>query len=486
MGQLKAVTTYRYVRLADEMEGQIKNGIFKAGEKLPSIRKLQASTGFSMTTVYQAFVELESRGLVEPREKSGFYVKPVLHRLLPPPRLRRHRAVPRRVSVNALARSVIETMGDSGMLRLGGTVTAPELMPTRQLHGIIRSIPARRMETLLTTYESPVGSLPLRREIAKRSIELLHRTDTEDILITNGCIEAVGLCLRAVAREGDTVVVESPTYPWFLQLVEDLNIYALEVSTDPRTGIELGALSQAVAANDVKACILVPNFHNPMGCLMPEEKKQQVVEFLNRKNIPIIEDDIHGDLYFGKSRPGTLMSYDRKGLVMYCASYSKTLVPGFRIGWTLPGRYTDTVKRLKMNTSISSPTLNQFVIAEFLKSGAYERHLRRLRIALKNHASNIALAVSRYFPKDTRITAPEGGLTLWVELNPKVDGLEVFHAARSEGIAILPGSMCSGSKRYRNFIRLSCGFPWSDTVDHGIRSLGKIVENLRDGRIGSA
>lgn len=470
--------SFRYVRLADEIETQIKEGVFKAGERLPSIRRLRSATGFSMTTVYQAFVELEGRGLVEPRPKSGFFVKPVLHRLLPPPRLKRHRAVPRRVSINNLARSVVEAMGDPGLLRLGGTVTAPELLPTKQLHAIIRAIPARQMETLLSTYESPVGSLALRREIAKRSIEMLHRVDTEDILVTNGCLEAVGLCLRAVARSGDTVAVESPTYPWFLQLIEDLGMYALEVPTDPGSGIDLDALERAVAENDVKACLLVPNFHNPMGCLMPDEKKRALVEFAHHRSMPVIEDDIHGDLYFGNSRPITLKSFDSTGLVMHCGSFSKTLAPGFRIGWTLAGRYSETVKRLKMNTSISSPTLNQFVVAEFLKSGLYDRHLRSLRRALKNQASNVALAVARHFPKDTRITAPDGGLTLWVELSPAVDSLEVFHAALSARIAILPGSMCSGSKRYRNFIRLSCGFPWSDAVDEGIRTLGEIVKAL--------
>ncbi|MFZ7126168.1 MAG: PLP-dependent aminotransferase family protein [Desulfobacterales bacterium] len=469
---------YRYLRLADEIEGQIREGVFRAGEKLPSIRKLKSVTGFSLTTVYQAFVELEGRGLVEPRLKSGFYVKPVLHRLLPPPRLRRHRAVPRRVSVSNIALSVVEAMGDPSMLRLGGTATAPELLPTRQLNAIVRSLSSRRMADLIATYENPAGNLALRREIAKRSIELMHRIDAEDVLVTNGCLEAVSLCLRAVARAGDAVVVESPTYPWFLQLIKDLNMYALEVPTDPGTGIALDSLMQAIDANDVKACLLVPNFNNPMGCLMPEEKKRSLVSFLNERKIPVIEDDIHGDLYFGRSRPGTLKAYDRRGLVLYCSSFSKTLAPGFRIGWVLAGRFSERVRRLKMNTSVSSPTLTQYVVAEFLKAGAYDRHLRRLRAALRNQASDVALAASRHLPEDTRITSPDGGLTLWVELNPAVDGLEVFHAAKAEGIAILPGSMCSGTKRFRNYIRLSFGLPWSEAVNRGIRRLGEIVKGL--------
>ncbi len=481
MATQDAPGAFRYVRLADEIEARIEEGVFKAGEKLPSIRKLTSATGLSLTTVYQAFVELEGRGLVEPRQRSGYYVRPVVHRRLPPPRRRRHRAVPRRVSVSGLARSVVEAMGDPGLLRLGGTVTAPELLPHRQLGAVIRSLTANRMARLLSTYESPVGSPSLRREIAKRTIELAHGIDTEDILVTGGCIEAVSLCLRAVARPGDTVAVESPTYPWFLQLLEDLNMFALEVATDPESGIDLDALRAAVDANEVKACILVPNFHNPMGCLMPEEKKAALVALLNGRGVPVIEDDIHGDLYFGPTRPSTLKAHDRKGLVMYCSSFSKTLSPGLRVGWSIPGRFADTVKRLKMNGSVSSPTLNQYVVAEFLKGGTYDRHLRRLRTSLKNQASNMALAVARHFPPGTRITAPAGGLTLWVELDPAVDGLEVFRAALEAGIAIVPGSMCSGSRRFRNCIRLSCGLPWSEAVDAGVRKLGEIVGELGAG-----
>jgi DNA-binding transcriptional MocR family regulator len=163
---------------------------------------------------------------------------------------------------------------------------------------------------------------------------------------------------------------------------------------------------------------------------------------------------------------------------MYCSSFSKTLAPGLRVGWALPGRFADRVGRLKMNASVSSPTFNQYVVAEFLKGGGYDRHLRRLRAALKNQASNLALAVARHFPDGTRITAPEGGLTLWVELDPGVDGFEVFQAALKAGIAIVPGSMCSGTRRYRHFIRLSGGLPWSGEVEEGIRVLGRIAGEL--------
>ncbi len=475
-----ASENFRYLKLAGEIENKVNLGVYLAGEKLPSIRKLHAQTGYSITTVYQAFIELEKRGIVEARQKSGYYVKPLLHQILPTPTIKRHRAVPKKVTINNLASSIVESMGDPGMLRLGGTVVDPELLPYKQLMAAVKSIPAKNFKNLLTLYENPMGSRDLRRQIAKRSLHISQKATPDDIVITNGCIEAVSLCLQAIAGPGETIAVESPTYPWILQVIEDLGMFALELSTDPETGIDLDAFKRAVAGNPVSGCILIPNFHNPLGFEMPEARKQALVKFLNDRDIPIIEDDIHGDLFFGRSRPVAMQSFDNKGQVLYCSSFSKTLSPGLRIGWAVPGKYRDKVKRLKLNSSIATASMSQYLVAEFLKSGSYDRHLRTLRGALKNQASNTALAVARHFPPGTRITAPKGGLTLWLELNPAVDGMRVFNVARKQKIAILPGIMCSTTQKYRNFIRISCGFRWNDALEKGIAALGQIVTALAD------
>ena len=470
---------FRYLKLAGEIENKVVKGVYLAGEKLPSIRKLHTRTGFSITTVYQAFIELEKRGIVEARQKSGYYVKPLLHQILPAPKIRLHRAVPKKVTINNLASSIVEAMSDPGMLRLGGTVVDPELLPYKQLMASAKSIPARQFKDMLTLYANPAGSEALRHQIARHSLYISHRATTpEDLIITNGCLEAVSLCLQAIARPGETIAVESPTYPWILQVIEDQGMFALELPTDPETGVDLNSFQEAVSRNRVSGCILIPNFHNPLGFEMTPERKRELVEFLNDHEIPIIEDDIHGDLFFGRRRPVAMQSFDRKGLVLYCSSFSKTLAPGLRIGWAIPGAYREKVKRLKLNSSIATTSISQHMVAEFLKSGAYDRHLRRLRAALKNQAGNTALAIARHFPGGTRITAPQGGLTLWLELDPAVDGMRVFHEARKRKIAILPGIMCSTTKQYKNFIRISCGFRWSEVIENGIATLGGIVGAL--------
>ncbi|GAB6906117.1 Transcriptional regulator, GntR family with aminotransferase domain [Desulfosarcina cetonica] len=467
--------SFRYTRLADDLEARIRDGVYRSGEKLPSLRKLHDQTGLSITTVYQAYIELEKRGVVVPRQKSGYYVKPLLDRILPPPETQQLHPEPKRVTVNALAYVIVEDMGNPEFLQLGGSTVMPELLPFKALTRCLRTAPLETMKRSLMRYEDPYGNTELKRQIAKRMVGQARQAMLDEMVITSGCIEAVNLCLRAIGDAGDTVVVESPTYPWFLQIIEDQNKFALEVPTDPQTGIDLDQLDQAIRDNAVAACLMVPNFHNPLGFVMPDEKKKALVAMMVEKNIPIIEDNIHGELYFGGQRPMTLKSLDRKGLVLHCASFSKTLSPGLRVGWTLPGRYAERVRRLKMDSTVASPTLNQAIVARFLKEGAFDRHLRRLRTALKNQVTNMALAVARYFPEGTRITAPAGGLTLWVELDRRVDGLKVFHEARRQKISIFPGAICSTTDRYRNCIRISCGYPWDEHVDAGIRTLADII-----------
>ncbi|WP_319406521.1 PLP-dependent aminotransferase family protein [uncultured Desulfosarcina sp.] len=472
------VPSFRYARLADDLEVKIREGIYRSGEKMPSLRKLHDQTGLSITTVYQAYIELEKRGVVMPRQKSGYYVKPLLDRILPPPEAKKLRPVPKKVTMNTLAYSIVEDMSNADFLQLGGSVVMPELLPFKQLTRCMRAETMDAMKRSLMRYENPYGNAELKRQIAKRMVGQARQAITDEMVITSGCIEAVSLCLAAVGRAGDTVVVESPTYPWFLQIIEDQNKFALEIPTDPQTGIDLDQLGRAVEKNEVAACLLIPNFHNPLGFEMSDEKKTALVKMMGEKQIPIIEDNIHGELYFGNARPTTLKALDRKGLVLHCASFSKTLSPGLRVGWTLPGRFTDRVRRLKMNSTIASPTLNQQVVAQFLKTGAFDRHLRRLRTALKNQITNTALAIARTFPEDTRITAPQGGLTLWVELNKKVDGLKVFQEARRQKISVFPGIICSTTGRYRNFIRISCGYPWSGKIEAGIVSLADIIRTV--------
>ncbi len=475
---MESTNGFRYAELADALEAQIRAGTFRTGEKLPSIRGLRLQTGLSISTVYQAFIELEKRGMVEARQKSGYYVKPQLHGLLPPPRKSAALLGPQKVNISDLAFALIEAMGDPGVLQLGGALIHSDLLPPKELPAIIRSAPLRQLKDGMAAYEHYLGHPELRRQIARRMAPLCGPVSPEEMVITNGCIEAVALSLKAVTGPGDTVLVESPTFPWFLQLIEDLNLRALEIPTDPSEGIDLEVLQAALENHAVRAAIFVANFHNPLGFLMPDEKKQAVVALFNARRIPIIEDDIYGELYFGASRPLPLKAFDQKGLVLYCASFSKSLAPGLRVGWVMPGQFLDRIKRYRLNQHISAPGLTQWALGRYLQTVNYDRHLRRLRTQLKNQVGNTALAIARWFPPDTKITAPRGGVVLWVQLNERVDSLELFRAALEKRIAVFPGVICANSDIYRNYIRINCGMPYTDAIDRGIQTLAGIVARM--------
>ncbi len=466
---------FHYQRLADEIEQKVLSGGYRAGDRLPSLRSVHEGTGLSITTVYRAYQELEDRGVVEPKEKSGFFVRSQIRDILPLPGFERHNPKPKQVRVNMLVDAVMEALSDTTVLHMGVAVPAPELLPLKQLAASAKNAAGIYMKQGGIGYGPPEGIPELRRQISKRALGFGESVEMDEIVITSGCMDAIQLCLQAVANPGDTILVESPTFTCYLQLIEDLKMLALEVPTSPEFGLDFPSLEKAVSEHDVKACILNPNFQNPLGFEMNNEAKRKVAEFMEEKSIPIIEDDIYGELYFGASRPRSIKSFDRKGLVLYCSSFSKSLAPDLRVGWAMPGRFIERVRRLKFNKSIALPKLNQLIVADYLESGSYDRHLRKLRSALKNQTLNTALAIARHFPEGTKISAPVGGLILWVQMDERVDGMKVFYEAREQKIFVLPGIISSSTEHYANCIRISCGNLWNERIESGIQTLGQIV-----------
>jgi DNA-binding transcriptional MocR family regulator len=471
-------TNFRYVALADEIQDNISKGVFTSGERLPSLRKLHNQLGLSVSTIHQAYIELEKRGRIEAREKSGFYVKALQNNPLRTPAPKKLVTKPCRVLINDLADNIISDFQQDDKLQLGAAIASKELMPLKQLSRIIKSMPADELQHYMSNYDLSAGSLELREELSKRMLGLACSISSKDIITTNGCLDAVALCLRAVANPGDTILVESPVFHCFLQLIEDLNFYVLEIPGCSEKGMNPEAFEKAIISNKIKACLLNSNFQNPLGSVLSKESKIAILHVAGKHNIPIIEDDIYGDLFFEGKRPVTFKSLDRKGMVLYCSSFSKTLAPGFRTGWAIPGIYKERVMRMKLNTVISNSGINQAVIAKFIKTGAFDRHLRQLRNKIKNQTSAIAIAVSKYFPDDTQISFPRGGMFIWVVLNNKINSMEVYQKAYQKNISILPGIICSSSDRYKNCLRINCGIKWSQHLENGIKTLGQIVKNL--------
>ena len=324
-------------------------------------------------------------------------------------------------------------------------------------------------------YSFPPGHYELRRQVARHSMDWGGNLRPEEIVVTCGATEALHLCLRAVTQPGDLVAIESPMYFGTLLLLEHLKLRALEIPSDPRTGLSLDRLAAALKQHRVRACVASPNFSNPLGSLMPDEGKRELVRMLARRGIPLIEDDIYGDLHFGGTRPKAAKAFDTEGLVLLCSSFSKLLAPGYRIGWTAAGRFQAKVEMLKLTTTMSTPAFLQAAVAGFLETGGYDRHLRKMRAAFALQTEQMAAAVGEHFPPGTKVTRPAGGFVLWVQLPRGSDALRLHERALAEGISITPGPLFSARQGYRNYIRLSCGHPWSPRLAQALATLGRLA-----------
>jgi DNA-binding transcriptional MocR family regulator len=472
-----SIDSFLYERIAGKISDLIQKGTLRPGEKVPSVRRMSSQEQVSISTILQAYFLLEDRGLIEARPQSGFYVRLKPRALPPEPAMSHPPSSATRVNISELVANIHDAVLDREMVPLGGAVPGPEMLPVRKLNRMLASL-SRNADFSTHLYAPVQGTPELRHQIARRSIDQGCSLTSDEIVTTFGCTEAVNLCLRAVASEGDTIAVESPTYYGFLQIIESLKMKALEIPTSPKSGICLDALEAAIKKHRVKACLVMPNFHNPLGSLMPDQKKKNLVELLARKNVPLIEDDIYGELHFNGERPKVCKAFDKQDNVMLCASFSKSISPSLRAGWTAPGKYLQQVKQLKLTNTLSPVTLSQLAVAEILKSGGYDHHLRRIRRAYSTLVQIFAQAIGQYFPEGTKVTRPEGGYVLWVELPSTVDSMELYRKAREQKISIAPGSMFSAKQHYRNCIRLNCSHIWSDRLNNALFTLGRLTSDL--------
>jgi DNA-binding transcriptional MocR family regulator len=466
-----------YLQVAGGIEKMIDDDVLRIGDKLPSVRLLSEEYGISMGTAFQAYYHLEGKGLIESRPKSGYYVRFNQKRFPGMPGSQLPAAVSHEVSVKEMIDSIYGDIAASDVINFALAVPDVSLLPAAKLNkSVVYAI--RNSKDHCIAYEHTQGNEELRKQIAMLAFSWGGKTKPEDVVVTSGCLEAITLCLKAVTNHGDTIAIESPAYFGIFQAAENLGLKVVEISSDPSSGIDLNCLQKTISKFNIRACIVCPNFNNPTGSCMPDENKKRLVELITQHNIPLIEDDIYGELYFGKSRPKPCKFFDRKGMVMHCSSVSKSLTPGYRVGWVLPGKFFETVRQLKRMHNISSPSLTQAAIAHFLKNGRYECHLKTLRKALHTQCLRYIQAIIEYFPADTKISRPHGGFVLWLELNKKVDAFRLRTEAMKHRISVVPGKIFSGSCDYSNFIRISFGKPWNDDTDYGLMVLGKLVKKM--------
>ncbi len=468
-----------YQRVADHYRRAIQNGVLAHGDRVPSIRALMRLHQVSLSTALQACRELESEGLLEARARSGYFVRKSRRVAIPPVRDPDFARLPDRASyvgihdrVSAfVARS--EQFPEAVNFSIGAA--APEAYPLEMLkQSMMRAL--RQQPQVLVRPAPALGHPAFRAVLARRALAQGIHAGADEIIVTHGCIEALNLALRTVAGPGDTIAIESPVYFGLLQILESLGMQALEIPTSPQHGISIEALDLAFQAYPgIKAVVVVPNLQNPLGSVMPDAQKARLVQLCEHQGVPLIEDDTYGLLTNSAVPLRALKAWDQTGNVIFCTSLHKTVAPGMRLGWMMGGRWQARAAMLKYVQSRPNEPLAQIAMADFMASHAYDRHLLRLRQLLKQQREQMAEAVARHFPEGTRLTVPDGGLLLWVELPDQRSSQQVFEQALAQGVRVIPGSMFSNTSRYNHFIRISCGEPFTPRTEQALRTLAALV-----------
>lgn len=467
---------YLHEKVAEEAARLIHSGAFRPGDKLPSVRKLCQNYGISLTTAVRAYLELENVGLIEGRPKSGFYVCAQYQK-------RFKDALPTAASpiTPVTLEQVRDRMAteeeDAEMILFSPGTPNPEVLPVAKLGRLLGRV-ARESGLAGVTYTLPPGSEILRRQISKRSPEFGCTLSPDEISVTSGCLEAIRIALQATTAPGAVVATESPTNYGFVQLLSSMGLRTFEVPTDPNTGIDLDALEAARKNCGISCLLITSNFSNPLGTMLSDAQKKRIAEMAKEWKMPVIEDDVYGDLYFGERRPKTIKSFDTEGWVILCSSFSKTLAPGYRVGWAAPGRFLENFRRLQFAGSVAPPTPTQLAMAEFLRSGSYEHFLRGVRQMYHQSVEKMREAVLQSFPKSTRPSRPQGGFLLWVELDRKVNTIHLYQQAVQAKISLAPGALFSAHGNFSNCLRLSCALPWSPRIEKAIQYVGELIGKI--------
>ena len=467
----------RYEKFADEIAALIRSGVLAPGEKVPSVRHASRTYGVSPSTVFQAYYLLEDRGLIQARARSGYFVREHAQRPLNEPEIGTQRAQTTEVGVSELVFSVLGSLKDPHTVPFGSAFPSPHLFPLPRLARSMAHA-LRGLSPHAVIADMTAGNPDLRRQIALRYMLSGVMLALEELVISNGAMEALNLCLQCVTGPGDLVAIESPAFYACLQVLERLQLRALEIPVHPREGIDLDALAGSLAQLPIKACWFMSSLQNPLGASMSEAKKQALYQLLQKHQVPLIEDDVYAELYFGSQPPKPVKSFDRDGLVMHCGSFSKSLAPGYRVGWVAGGRYAEQIARLQLMTTISPSVPAQAAIADYLQHGGYDRHLRKLRHALEMQQGAMLASAARHFPASTRVTRPAGGYFLWFEFPERVDSLQLLRLALAQGISLAPGPIFSASQGFRNCARLNYGHPWDAQSEQAMALLGRILQSF--------
>nr|WP_261595082.1 MULTISPECIES: PLP-dependent aminotransferase family protein [unclassified Pseudoalteromonas] len=473
----KQQNAYLYQQVVQLVSDMAEQGVIRAGEKLPSLRMMAQKLDVSIPTVKQAYQALEAQGKVTAREKSGYFLQAVQLSHAMPKRVRLS-AQPMAVNKQYLIEQVYHAIHQPNVIPFGIANPVAVASTDKVLAKLMRSAMNKAGQSMVN-YGAMDGLAELKRQIVKRYLDIGLVVSPEEIVITNGAQEALAIALQCTTSVGDVVAIESPCYFGIVELIESLGLKVVEIPLCPEGGLWLADLERVLSKHDIKACVFSTSINNPLGSFMGDQKRATLVRLLESQQVTLIEDDVYGDLHFTEHRGKPAQCFSQTGNVITCSSFSKTAAPSYRIGWLITPKLIGRAKRLKRALSCSSSLMNQWVLADYLAGGEYDRHLKLMRKRLLVAKDYMVMALRRYFPPFVRVSEPRGGCVLWLDLGPQYDGTKLFQLALAQGISIAPGMLFSASNKFSSCIRLSYGVQWNEHTEQAIATLGKLVEQAK-------
>lgn len=465
---------FKYQRLGEQLSQQIANGTLTPGERLPSLRAFAERHAVSLNTVTRIYEQLESRGLIMSRHKTGFFVQGQTHR--PVPQLGHRDAVLVTEDRSNVLMDIQRSALRQDVMNLGAGIISPEYLPITELQRAMRRS-NKRHGNAFSTYGDPAGEFLLRSAIADLMSKRLDQTpNPEQLMITNGCMEAVSLCVQTLTQPNDIVAILSPCYSGLLMMIQKLGRRVLEIPCDS-TGPNLDYLEQLLQEKAFHCLVFSAIAFNPLGFSMAPRAKQRLAGLAVTYEVPFIEDDTFGELAYPGVEKTPVYAYDSSGTVHYCSSFSKSLSPGLRIGWIATQNAMTTLIKQKMAINLSCNLSAQYALADYLFSGGYTAHIHRLSHKMECATARMHEAVGQNFPKATAVLKPTGGFFLWIQLPAAATAMDLYQRAARKKIVIAPGDIFSLASLHSDKVRISCAQPWSENVEQATKILGKLIED---------
>lgn len=463
-------------QIAQDLQEQILKGKISVGSHLPSLRTITTDYDVSLTTALAAYDILEDLGFLEKKLKSKPLARIPEQFFIPKPDWSLPKPERSLVQNLDLIDWVYSSSREPGMSPFGLGLPSPHLFPTNALKSAINRALSKNYHSVFSYLFVP-GHPELLKELAKFLRSDIGPVTADEIILTDGCLEGINQCIEAITQPGDTVAVESPCYFGTLQALQRRNLKVIELPTHPCDGIDIGHLENVLKKEKPKLLIATARVQNPIGFDVPEENIRAILDLVDKYEVPLLEDDIYGPLDELPGKRKTFKSMDKNGRVLYCSSFSKTVAPGLRLGWIIPGKFFEKVKRQKLSSNSSANSFAQITMLEFLKKGEIRQHFADTTQKVSHQRQQYQQFLACNLPQGLKVSRPNGGYMLWIECPQSFDSVSFFEDCLKAKISITPGPVFSPSMNFKNSFRLNAGFPLTgETAKH----LDRLCQRLKN------